>query len=138
MSPTPTSAAHRPSVGRCAALAAWVIATVGLAPGWCAAQSLAGGATTTVAANAAVPAGGTLSLGLSSNARLTYDPKPWRPDVQLADPAAVPQMAHVGLDFRSTNPNGPKGLLRVQLAGDSALHIRPRSHGLALMYRSQF
>jgi hypothetical protein len=82
-----------------------------------------------------------LQLQVSQHAHVFYEPKPWQP----TDPAPwaagqPPPRASLGLGFKTapSSAAGVKGLLRVQLSGDSALHFRPRGGGLTVTYKSQF
>jgi len=82
-----------------------------------------------------------LQLQVSSRAHVFYEPKPWQPDDPAPSAAGLPApRASLGLGFKTApgNAAGVKGLLRVQLTSDSALHFRPRGGGMTVTYKSQF
>jgi hypothetical protein len=80
-----------------------------------------------------------LILPLGERARLVYEPRPQTP-LQQAGIETGPSPEHrVGLEFKGTSAAGDvRNLLRVQLAGDSALHFRPRGGGLNVSWRAKF
>jgi hypothetical protein len=55
-------------------------------------------------------------------------------------PGAAPLRPRFALEFRarSASKDLREGLLRVQMSGDAALHLRPRSGGLQVSYRERF
>lgn len=77
---------------------------------------------------------------LSARTRLTYETEsslPWRNN---DSGGASPRTTRLALEFKSKSPVGDlrNGLMRVQLSGESALHFKPRSRGLQVMYRERF
>jgi hypothetical protein len=75
---------------------------------------------------------------LSARTRLVYETEatlPWRNGER--DLAA----SRVALEFKSSKSpiaNLRDGLVRVQLSADAAVHLKPRSGGLQLIYRERF
>jgi hypothetical protein len=79
---------------------------------------------------------------LSAHTRVVYETETalsWRSSDNPA--GAGVRTSRVALEFKSKpSPvsNLRDGLLRVQLSGDAAVHFRPRSGGLQVMYRERF
>ncbi len=112
--------------------AAWL--TAGLASGVLAAPPAG-------AANGPLLAAGSsklvLALPLGQRTRLIYEPGRVLPPNPLAD--VQPAAPSLGLEFKGPDANqGPRGLLRVQLSGNSAVQFRPRRSGLVVTYRAEF
>ncbi len=142
-----THAAGRPQpTGRAAA---WLAGAAMLLPiaGHAAPASWIGTAPSSASGPVATAFGGPqrgqaqLELPVSAHAHVFYEPKPWQPDEPAPSAAGLPPpRASLGLGFK-TAPSGAagmKGLLRVQLSSDSALHFRPRGGGLTVTYKAQF
>lgn len=125
------------SVRAAAGLAAAVL--FGLAGTSAAAQTLAANVAAWQGSSNATRQG-ELRMGLTPNARLVYEPRPWQPATPLpSDYAVARQQASLGLEFKApSKDNNIRSLLRVQLSGDSFVQFRPRSSGLAVTYKSQF
>lgn len=78
-----------------------------------------------------------LAMPLGPRTRLIYEPRRLPPPNAFAD--AQPTPPSLGLEFKGPDANqGPRGLLRVQLSGTSAVQFRPRRSGLAVSYRAEF
>jgi len=87
---------------------------------------------------AACAADRALHLDLSGRTRVVFQPKPEVAPGDAARTHTQPQAA-LGLEIPSPPQNqGTRGLLRVQLSGNSVLNFRPRHHGLQVTYKSSF
>ncbi len=76
---------------------------------------------------------------LSPRTRLVYETETALPGSR-AD-GASPRTSRVALEFKSRKSpvsNLRDGLMRVQLSGDAAVHLKPRGGGLQVMYRERF
>lgn len=128
-----------------------LLSLMGLAASESPAQALVGNAAARSATPALAPAfmqadrlhAPTLRLPLNANVALSFQPGPWRRDdplAALAGPGPGPTgYDSLGLEFKAQRrTDGARNLLRVQLAGSSVLHFRPRAGSLYVTYRSQF
>lgn len=77
---------------------------------------------------------------LSDRTRLIYEAES-APAWRSGDTTGLySRRSRVALEFKSKSPVSDlrNGLMRVQLAGDAAVHFKPRGGGLQVMYRERF
>jgi hypothetical protein len=83
--------------------------------------------------------GAALSLSLGPRVNVVYEQRRLQDLGQPIDLPVRPARNRLGMEFRSPAASqGPRGILRLQLSGDSALNFRPRGGGMAVTYRSSF